>query len=746
MSREIDLSYETEGTLHSIKWTDEHSPPRELRRLSVFDSSAARLYVDAARRISFLPRDLHIVTELGRCVRDLENMLKEREKVAAKAVSAGLPTGYNEGTGASKLLARLKKEVGLSGLPTEEEIRSLAIWTPEDEDDLASLTRGLAVTPAQRAKELRSQAISLSTVANHCSEIEATLSDQVVAELQRLQADAAEKRRLASLEASELFSAEPVANVGSHSWHQMLRYARDFAFEVDSHAHADALSESNRCVLCQQDLTQDAHQRLARFEAYLDDRRTADAEAARQAFQAAAGKILNFRLPRDGDLEVLFSSACLGLGLVDQDLRSLFVAATERHSLLSESIRNKNYDSIQRLPPLALVLDLAPTVERLTSEAELLESSGEDQDRVRRQTAFNELADRRRLTSEVELLVGRRNDLQVFLNVSRCKGLCATGPITTFLGKLRKEVLTPTLVAKLEDELRSLDLSYLPVKLHDRGEAGDTRVGVDLLTSEKLKNSDILSEGEQRGLALACFLAELGEVGDRHGIIIDDPVSSLDHSRMERVADRLTREAATRQVIIFTHNIVFHHAIKSAAMIAGIPVWEEFVSSAGGSFGIIDKSREPWALQGVGSRLGQVDRALASLRRTYDCKDESFRRNVIAIYTMIRETWERLIEEVLFANVIERFRPEVQTLKIRMAHIDDEDRKAVNEGMTRASRFSGHDAPKAAPPDLPELADIDADVNELRDYFNVANVRRRNLEAGAKARKAPQIARVIEIA
>jgi wobble nucleotide-excising tRNase len=37
------------------------------------------------------------------------------------------------------------------------------------------------------------------------------------------------------------------------------------------------------------------------------------------------------------------------------------------------------------------------------------------------------------------------------------------------------------------------------------------------------RNSEVLSEGEQRGLAIACFLAELNEIGSDHGIILDDP-------------------------------------------------------------------------------------------------------------------------------------------------------------------------------------------------------------------------------
>ena len=68
----------------------------------------------------------------------------------------------------------------------------------------------------------------------------------------------------------------------------------------------------------------------------------------------------------------------------------------------------------------------------------------------------------------------------------------------------------------------------------------------------------MLSEGEQRALGLACFLADAVGQPVKHGIIVDDPVSSLDHVRLRRVANRLVREAASgRQVIIFTQIFCF---------------------------------------------------------------------------------------------------------------------------------------------------------------------------------------------
>ena len=78
---------------------------------------------------------------------------------------------------------------------------------------------------------------------------------------------------------------------------------------------------------------------------------------------------------------------------------------------------------------------------------------------------------------------------------------------------------------------------------------------LDLPIANKIE--EILSEGEQRAIALGSFFAELALANHSCGIVFDDPVSSLDHWRRLNVARRLVEEAKSRQVIVFTHDTSF---------------------------------------------------------------------------------------------------------------------------------------------------------------------------------------------
>ena len=71
------------------------------------------------------------------------------------------------------------------------------------------------------------------------------------------------------------------------------------------------------------------------------------------------------------------------------------------------------------------------------------------------------------------------------------------------------------------------------------------------------KPSDVLSEGEQKALALADFLAEVTSVLAASPVVFDDPITSMDYRRIHEVADRVLALAKDHQIIVFTHNIWF---------------------------------------------------------------------------------------------------------------------------------------------------------------------------------------------
>ncbi|MEZ5887880.1 MAG: AAA family ATPase [Paracoccaceae bacterium] len=234
-----------------------------------------------------------------------------------------------------------------------------------------------------------------------------------------------------------------------------------------------------------------------------------------------------------------------------------------------------------------------------------------------------------------------------------------------------------------------------------------------------VKNNQVLSEGEQRALALACFLAEIGGDDTRYGIIVDDPVSSLDHLRIRKVAKRLVAEAVKgRQVVIFTHNLVFFNEVVSEAARAGdaAPLIKSVVAKTQSEgFGVIRENCEPWVAD-LNARIETLRKRAKVLTSVIDFDTDDYRRQVKDFYSDLRESWERAVEEIVLAKTVQRFVPDVKTQRLREVTVTDADYRTIFFAMKRASERSGHDMSVGRDLPQPSPDELEADLKELENF------------------------------
>ena len=719
-------------------WYGNEEPPLELARISVFDAATARVYVDSERRIEFLPYELDLLNKLGLACRILDAQFRERLGTLNAAINHRLPEGYREGTAVHAMLGRLLPGAQIAELPSEHDVRLLGTWTAEKQIELDGVAEQLKRDPRDLIRPRADARQALELVKEDIQAVEQVLADVAVAALRQSKQEADTTRQAADATAKDLFSEQLIPDLGSDAWRRMLAYAKEFATVVLPDAPPPQFANGGICVLCQQDLDDDASQRLSAFDDYISGRATEESDAAARVLAQHRDRIMAFRMRRRREVETLLAgyAALSESGTVGVAAIGGFVeSALDRLESVQVAVRENRYETLDGLAPLSgsPVRLIEDEIGRIGAEIAELENSERDPDAFARLGARHaELADQKRLSDGFEAILERRNRLEERHRIGECLRQCPSGPITRHITRRRREILTPALRAALHGELDRLRLTHLPLDLTDHGEGAESIVEIALDARRRIgNNSDVLSEGEQRALALACFLAELHEIGTDHGIIVDDPVSSLDHIRMQVVAERLTQEAARgRQVIVFTHNIVFHHMLWSEAQRAGVGCHREWMSSAGNDqFGLIDDSHQPWQMKGVRERIDEIGRDHALLtNRGYDPANQNFRPTIIGLYTKMRETWERLVEEVLFNNTVQRFRREVMTQRLEEVRFDPgADCPAIFEGMKRCSHYSGHDPAPDLPPELPDTREIARDVEQLTTFLGTAMERRRQL-------------------
>ena len=145
-----------------------------------------------------------------------------------------------------------------------------------------------------------------------------------------------------------------------------------------------------------------------------------------------------------------------------------------------------------------------------------------------------------------------------------------TNAITQKSSALTREYATKVILDEFTRETERLHLRR--VTLDDLGgRKGQLTQRPALLGAVKgAAAHHVLSEGEQTALGLAGFFTEAKFDDSKSAIIFDDPVTSLDHVRRDKVAQRLAQLAKDRQVVVFTHDVAFVGDLSAAADSEGV--------------------------------------------------------------------------------------------------------------------------------------------------------------------------------
>ena len=240
-----------------------------------------------------------------------------------------------------------------------------------------------------------------------------------------------------------------------------------------------------------------------------------------------------------------------------------------------------------------------------------------------------------------------------------------------------------------------------------------------------------MSEGEQRAIAIGSFLAEVNISGEKGGIVFDDPMSSLDHRRRERVAARLVAEAQKRQVIIFTHDIFFLNLLMSESERLRVPAAQQALVRRPQGYGVVEQDL-PFEGMNTAARIGHLRAMHQDIAKLHKNGDEpEHRKQTVEAYFLLRLAWEHAVEEVLLRTVVVRFRKGVSTQRLAEVVVEDGDYRQIDQGMTKCSNYA-HDKALIGGVAVPDPDELLNDINALEKWRGEVEARSKGV---AKKRK-----------
>lgn len=720
----VTIKYLVGGDSSAREWTGGDTD-EFISRVSIFDTQCAAVYLNERTDVAFLPFGLDLFDKLVRACKAVRAKLEAEQRAFNTNALAPIIAQIPHGTSAAKLAG------SITLFTKPEALQAITRLTPEEQERLALVEKSLkdlqANDPVKLIAQLNLRANRVRALANHLRGLETMLADAEVAAVFETRKEGRRKSAEAKLLREATFPQGLLTGTGDEQWKTMWEAARGFS-EQQAYPQLGfpVTDTSAKCVLCQQDLDHAAAHRLKHFEEFVVSTTEKELRQIRDDFVRRRSAFSNLKTTTDSVEETL-QELRLDHEAKAEVINTAIAENEKRRAGIVTAIA-ENKDLGEDFPVLVLSSAQAQSIvtEIDTRLKSIKEAGGSDVIKKLTDEA-QELRARVLLGKYEKMLLDEVEKKKRIAAYVQCIDETKPNTITQKSSTVTKAVVSEGLKKSFRDELKALEFNHVEVELKEQGGAeGVFYHKLALTRNPGIDVPKVISEGEQRCISIAAFFAELSTADDPSGIVFDDPVSSLDFQWRSAVARRLVKESKHRQVIVFTHDVVFLLALKQFSEQAELQPLDQHIRRQANGAGVC-REELPWLAMNVGGKIGYIKNRWQAVDKKYRNEEqEAYELEAKELYGFLREAWERAIEEVLLGGIVERFRPSVETQRLaRISDITVEDCKLVKDGMTKTSAWlTGHDHAAAARAPVPAPDELKKDIEALEVWIKGINVRR----------------------
>ncbi|MCU7940836.1 MAG: AAA family ATPase [gamma proteobacterium symbiont of Bathyaustriella thionipta] len=611
-------------------------------------------------------------------------------------------------------------------------IQTLATLSEEELKRISELNKALAeADPIAKANDLKRFVSRLKNLGSNIKKLSLWVNEDAVKKLKTLddeavQAENDEKNAALVLQAGETL----LPGTGEKLWKALFEAARKYSVQA-AYPEKDFpyTDDGAVCPLCQTSLDE-AGKRLERFEQYIKDDVAKTANVKRGNLNSISKKIENANLKIALDKELSDEIMLHDETIVE--LVSTFQSNIDmKRQWMLGALTVHSWDNPKPLndSPRLVVRNLA--AQKLREARTFIKAADESRKKILAKE-YDELIARQNLEINLDAIIDLVERMKKVVALKACKKELKTTPISNMSKKFASEAVTNELKVALDTEFVNLDVGHIKTKLKEKNVKGKIyhQLLLKLPTTRAL--DEILSEGEQRAIALCAFLAELSLANHSCGIVFDDPVSSLDHWRRQHVARRFVEEAQKRQVIIFTHDTSFLGQLRDEIDAISLEHKIQFLEWKGKYSGNVCEGL-PWGHSSYKERIDVLEKDCRNLVKKpwphYPTDTDT--AEIFSAYSCLRATIERVIQDVVFCGVVRRYRDWISIGSLRdVVGFEDVECDEIDRLYQRCNDLvDGHDPSSAKNSSSPTPTLLDKDIQDLKAVIETIKDRRKAKKA-----------------
>lgn len=682
---------------HDIAWRLSTEAQEDLKSIRIFDNTSATHYISSEDTIEYKPAGMKLLSQLMRACEFVRTSSDNEKKPYTTANQ--LPT-FRPGSKVFALVSTLSYKTKVEDVNALCLSKELEDSIPAHHTELAKLKTS---TPEQIRKIYSDRCKSLQPLLDHLVRLKSKLDQDCLNTIKNAFDDYKTKQGAAELARTQALDGHELSGICSPEWTAMWDHVKSF---VQTHNTGLAFppSEGAPCPTCFQSISGEAAKKLKSFNDYLQNKTQVEATKAKGTFDSF---ISNLKLLRFDLKPYEFA-----LGMIQEHKPDYAKKIIDLNSNL-EMLRDNLTKAEPDFTPIKVEFNAVDWISgQIVSwkkkEAEVATNEGLVKQIADLTFLIQDLEDKKLFTSAKQNILAEIKRHKLLTLYSNLSNSCQSTPITTLTSSIARSGAIGHLQEAFRDELKKFGFENLDVGTETRGLRGKQMLKLRL-TGKANGIMEVASEGEQKCVALASFLAELTVDDRKSAIIFDDPINSLDHKWRRKFADRIVKESLNRQVIVFTHDMSFLKMLEEASSEAKSQLNLISIAKYGDAAGF-PFPEPPWDAKNTVSRIGFLKNSLSDLKKKEISGDPGYEFHAKHTYNLMRETWERLVEEWLLRKVVERFARGVKTqsLKEIMDDVTSEDNDIINAAMTKCSTYMyGHDNATGLTVDCPRYSEVE---------------------------------------
>lgn len=460
-----------------------------------------------------------------------------------------------------------------------------------------------------------------------------------------------------NLALEELNQDNLLPNIGSEHWRILWTSAKNYALNngmTDGESFPTNQSLA-KCVLCQQDLDEIAQTRMLGFNKFVLN----DISIQLNGIQNE----INLRIQLVQNINI---SPFINYQEIVQFIPNFeesyhhFVTQVQ---FVKTNIKNHLETGSELITSVPLISDLLVELStyldtKIKQNTDLLNNS------VNLESELKELETIEFLFAQKQTILQYYDEMKFIYWINQCKNKLSTTIISRKIGELME-----TQAVNLQHQEFISHLQYFNQDLANKVAITKTRTSQGN-TFQKCSFSDIndglnsvLSEGEQKIIALSNFLAECTIDNRKNSIIFDDPVNSLDIDFRELISKKIVELSRDRQVIVLTHDLSFmRFLVDIHKQILNINCELLGIDKYNGFSGIVS-DEIPYLAKNVDERIASIRKILVELNALQIHDVHNRETKLDSARKRFRMLLERSVEEILSNKSYERFSKNINLKK-----------------------------------------------------------------------------------